>query len=243
MPHGGPDWGTAGPLSTVYTLEDMAELAARLGSIVTFDRRGNVIFLENFDGSLAKVYPGTGGVGGSIAISNERARHGNFSCKMVTGNTIGDYAYVDAVVSYPVLSKMGLEICLSLPLTANIQDFIVYLGMYEGLTWWDAAVLWDVDSDRWQYWNGSDYVPLSPPYYYYWGEVPFYHIKLVVDFVNKKFVRLIADHQVYDLEGIAVPSSGVAYPPCVCGGIDISTRVNDVCTAYLDSMIITQNEP
>ena len=52
MGHGYPDYGTQGPVSTVHSIQDLGELAVRLGSIVTFDRRGNVLWLDGFDSGI-----------------------------------------------------------------------------------------------------------------------------------------------------------------------------------------------
>lgn len=243
MGHGQPDWGGSAPLATVYSIQDLAELAARLNSIVTFDRRGNVIFLEDFEGSLSKCYHGTGGIGGSIAVNSERSRHGSFSCKMITGNAIDDYAYVGALVAYPVLSKMGIEICWTLPGTSNIKAIDLSLDLFDGTKDWYAFVQWVASSHTWQYHDGDGWISLSPTVNYYEGDTQFNHTKLVADFVNKEYVRLIANNQVYDLGGIALPSTPSADNPYLAGEVDTYTRVNAVCTVHLDSVIITQNEP
>lgn len=49
MPRGMPDWGEYSPQEVVSKLLDNAELAARLGSPVLFDRRGTVIFMDDFN--------------------------------------------------------------------------------------------------------------------------------------------------------------------------------------------------
>lgn len=49
MAHGTPDFFGLSPKNYTYALQDDAELAARLGSIVNFDRRGEVIFMSAFE--------------------------------------------------------------------------------------------------------------------------------------------------------------------------------------------------
>jgi len=52
--HGTPDWGVTAGARTVYQMTDLGELAVRLGSIVTHDRRGDVIFLEDFEEGMGR---------------------------------------------------------------------------------------------------------------------------------------------------------------------------------------------
>jgi len=63
MAHGTPDWGVTASKKTIYSLHDMGELAVRLGSIVSFDRRGDVIFSDSFQNGLGKVYASGVGAG------------------------------------------------------------------------------------------------------------------------------------------------------------------------------------
>lgn len=243
MSHGGPDWGTPGPLKTVYTLEDMAELAARLGSIVTFDRRGNVLFLENFDGSLAKCYHGSDGVGGSVSISNEKARHGNFSCKLVTGNVTDDEAWVGALLAYPALSRMGMEAAWALPTNCNVKAIFLFFDITDETEIWHASVKYVTANNTWYYWYEDDWVALTPTIEYYQGGTQFNHTKIVADFLNKKYIRLIANDLVYDLSGKALSTGAIVYPPIMEAEVCISTKSDAIATAYADSIIVTQNEP
>ncbi|GAI16225.1 unnamed protein product, partial [marine sediment metagenome] len=109
MTHGGPDWGTPGPLKTIYTLEDMAELVARLGSIVTFDRRGNIIWLDDFEGTLGKWGIETEGAGYSAQLSAEAARSGGFSAKLISPDDEEDRIGLKRWFPLPVESNIGFE--------------------------------------------------------------------------------------------------------------------------------------
>ena len=83
MAHGHPDYGGAAPLATVYTLQDLAELAARLGSIDVFDRRGNVLLLDDFESGIKKwLFGGTGSY--SAGWICDRAEHGGFCLSIQT---------------------------------------------------------------------------------------------------------------------------------------------------------------
>lgn len=242
MTHGRPDWGTLGPTKTVYTLEDMAELAARLGSPVIFDRRGNVVFIEDFNGSLARVLYGTQGAGASISISNERAQRGDFSCEMVTGDAIDDWAIVRVRLPYPVLSKMGMGIGWYHYM--SLRDLNLESYLFDGTKRWDARVRWVCDTGTWEYYDyEGNWIALSPEVWYYEGETAFNSTKLVVDYVNKEYVRLIANNLSWDLTGKALYSIASATAAQLVCDVVIYTRLNLNSIIYLDNIIVTQNEP
>jgi len=243
MAHGHSDYGGAAPLATVYTLQDLGELAARLGSIVTFDRRGNVIFLDDFEGSLSKYYTYTDGAGASVAISNEKARHGDFSCKLVSGDTAGDEAWIRGNLPYPVLSRMGIEVCWYATDHDKLEDFDLLLRVRDGSNEWYPGVAWVAAEKTWYYHNGGAWVALSPTQDFYSAYVLFNFTKLVVDFVNQEYVRLISNNLVYDLSGKSYSGLPTDAPAHLWFDFIERTRVDDNCVVYLDSIIITQNEP
>ncbi|GAG14536.1 unnamed protein product, partial [marine sediment metagenome] len=110
MPHGVKPYGRTEAQNTVFGLQDMGELAARQGSIVTFDRRGNVIWYDDFESSLNKWLLYDLGVGAAVVESNEAARNGLVSCKVTTSAVLGQYSGIRHDHMIPVLSKLGFEI-------------------------------------------------------------------------------------------------------------------------------------
>lgn len=243
MGHGYPDWGPTAPIATVYTLQDLAELAARLGSPVVFQRTGNVIFLETFD-SLAKVITETGGIGGSISISSEKALYGDFSCKMITGGAVGDYAVVRVRLAYPILSKIGVEFCWHMPDDSSLSDIWLDVLLYDGTTSWWAMVGWYVDDDTWYYFDADgNEVPLSPTVAYFEGQTQFNHTKLVVDFEKKEYVRLVANNLTYNLTGKPLRPVASGLNAQLLTRVVTYARALGGATIFLDSMIVTQNEP
>jgi len=242
MPHGYPDWGAGAPVSTVYTLQDLAELAARLGSPVIFDRRGNVLFIEDFNGSLANLQTYTSGTGGSVSISSEKPLRGDFSCKIVTGIETNDYAYITQELAFPVLSKLGIEVCWHLK--QNLSTYYIVMHLYDGATRWDAMVRWYYGDDTWEYEDGvAGWTALSPVALHPGGTEVFNFTKLVADFENHEYCRLIDNNLVYDLKGKPLPSVASAIPPMLKPFINPFTIGISSCIVYLDSIIITQNEP
>lgn len=54
MPRGSPDWGEYAPIQDLYKTLDYGEIAARTGSLVGFDRKGNVIFVDDCSSGVSR---------------------------------------------------------------------------------------------------------------------------------------------------------------------------------------------
>lgn len=242
MPHGHPDYGIGAPTQTIYTIEDMAELAARLGSIVTFDRRGNVCFLEDFEGSLAKCVTEYIGTGASISIVSDVACGGSFSCKLVTGNSEDDYALVRIRQPYPILSKMAIEVAWFPASSAEL--FQLELWLYDGAKYYSAKVRWDSSIFIWQYLDPvTGWTDISADIYYYVDETSFNRVKLVIDFSAKKYGRLMVNDLTWDLSAKDIPSGADLSNAHLLGQIVVFASADANKTLYLDNIILTQNEP
>jgi len=260
---GGPDYAAPKPIGQfpigpVHTLTDIAELAARLKSANTFDRRGNVILLDDFEDTLKWRTSFPGGAGGVIALSSEAARSGAFSCKM-TCPDIG-YALIERYLGYPVLSNMGFEISFTIPAWPDDASLLVFgLVLDDGTDWMVAEVLWDMSDPDHRNHTLSIGVPapiiyeeFDKDFYNYYAspylDSPCFHTaKLVVDFVNRRYLRFILDHVTYDLSryNISIITGGaVSVGVHMSPSFRIENNVagtNPFC--YVDDAIITQNEP
>lgn len=243
MPHGHPDYGPASPVSTVYSVQDMAELAARLGSIVTFDRRGNVVFMDDFAGGLAKLGDtDIGGAQGVIDISNAHAYHGAFSCRIVahpeTGSSMTYY------LPYPILSRMGFEFSW-LREDQYLEWVFLHIRLMDGTNSWDAQVYWNATNLTWYVYDGvlGDFRALSPTVDYDIAMPAFNHTKLVIDYVTKKYVRLLVNEIVFDLAGTSLQTFGEDENAKIWCTIENESDGPQASTIYLDRVIITQNEP
>lgn len=242
MPHGHPDYGIAAPTKTVYTMQDLGELAARLGSIVTFDRRGNVIALDDFESGIEKWWVSGVGAGRNIEWSAERGRSGGFSLKLTTGTTTGNNTIANLRLPYPRLSRIGVE--FSIALSINVGLLILYCLLFDGTYRHEIRMRLSTSDGLLQYW-GPDYAyhDLSPVLDVLSVETVFSTFKLVADFITEKYVRLLANNSYYDLSGFAYRKTSDNTDPHITLGVEIITDEDAYAFSYLDDLIITQNEP
>jgi len=249
-----PDYAQAKPVGSVpvgpvYTSTDIAELAARLGSIVTFDRRGNVTFLDDFEGTLGKWDFLTGIEGFRAEISPDFTRSGSFSAKLTTGANRKQLMY--CYRPFPVLSKQGFEFSFAYSDMEEIQmDMQINKGDYVHF----ASAKWIRAEKKCQYCDdGEIYRDLSPlvrpkssSFAGATGRAVFNTIKLVVDSVTDEYVRLILNDTIYDLSGLRLfnwVAAGDAIDATWMAPMIwfTSTVVSQVI--YIDDVILTQNEP
>lgn len=242
MTHGGPDWGTGGPLATVFTLEDMAELAARLGSIDTFDRRGNILWFDDFENTLHKWATHYSGTDGSVSLSAIVSRNGAFSARLVTGNLTGNDAWLYRFFTPPRLSKLGFEISFAFQTT--YATIIFAFNIDDGVDESIAEIRYTIATSKLEY-RGADAAWHALQTIRTYSTLVYFHtMKLVIDPLTNKYVRLLWDTTEFDL-------SAISYY-CEEGGGDVPEMAvyikgesgEDVnAIMHLDDAILTQNEP
>lgn len=242
MAHGYPDWGLFATKKTVYALHDNAELAARLGSIVTFDRRGDILRLDDFEDNIKKWEVSPSGTGASIALSSEAARNGGKSCAITTGDDIGDQSVLELSLSYTVLSKFGFE--FSFTTNNNLEYIQLLFRITSGTHLHTYTVRYYLASDEVRIQNSdSAWVTIASnvdllEYYYH-----FHTLKLVVDGENNQYVRLILNEVTYDLSDYAPTEAASDATPRLQITITAMNGTAANNTMYVDDAIVTHNEP
>ena len=241
MPHGQRDWGNVGAESTVAGLSDLAELAARLGSPVTFNREGNVLLLDTFDQGMGR-WEGAGIAPYEIEIVSEWSRYGGYSLKFDVAADAAKYGLVDTYLPFPVKSSYGLE--FSLRLNAYINVIYIWMKFYDGAQYQTYDVYAYPNSEKIVLFDRTaGTVTFADPWVIRTSGMNWHTFKLVADIKDQYYRRLIVNDVEYDL---------TAYRPRVGTSEDASNVFlrlqfygsdSGAGVAYLDDVIFTQNEP
>jgi len=242
MAHGQPDFGAYAAKTIVGSLSDMAELAARLGSIVTFDRRGDVIDFDDFEGSTAKWNIVKSGDGAGAVISPKRARSGSFCFMLTSGMTLDHNVGIYRFLAYPVLSRMGLELSFGSPTNAGGWELVLHLR-HDSVNYVALVVFTRATKELQIVYGDGDITLIDTLTDYPLMAYGFHTVKVVADFVTKKYVRLIIDDNFYDLSSYLLKVSAAA-PLDFLSAVFIHT--GDLIAnkdLHLDDYILTQNEP
>ena len=242
MGHGYPPWSGISK-NTVFSLPiDMAELAARLGSIVTFDRRGDVIWLDSFQDGLVHVDPSGHDAPVATVLSSVRARTGAYSAKMVAGPGAENWGEIYTAVAYPAASNFGYEV--SFTAHSDINYVQIFLGVvlddvaYEG--WIRYYPLTEVLQYRQ---SDGTYIEFGTGIDLSEDDHLFHTAKLVVDGSNYRYLRFLLDSHPYDLSAHDLYTQELVAQPAIVTYIRVVPIAGGSPTVYADDLIITQNEP
>ena len=237
-----PDYGRLSAQATVFPVTDLGELAARLGSIVSHDRRGDVIWLDGFEDGLDKWQPTTSGSGAAVDLSTSRARNGLFSARLVAGSDTNRLAQIRRFLPFPSLSAFGLEISFGPPTT--IDSLLLTLEINHGASRVQFQVRYRDTDDDLQYRDSvGAYITFATDITLIDTNRIFHTAKLVVDGRLGQYLRFIWDNTEYDLSG----NAGFTVAPLTVARMDVIIDLvgragqNDI--VYVDDVIITQNEP
>ncbi len=242
MAHGYPDYGVGAPKKTTYTLSDMAELAARLGSIVTFDRRGDVVWLDDFEAGLEKWAPVIVGTGAALTNSPEAARSGGFSAKLTLGDAIDDQTGFVKYMGLPTLSKVGFEISFTIASALSHLGWRIF--MLDGTYQHEAYIRYYESGSELKYLDQNNvYQHLAYIGNLWHASYCWHTAKLVVDHINHKYVRFLINENAIDMSALPYyhPLSGVS--PVYSFRYYAANGIIGNRSVYADDAIITQNEP
>lgn len=242
MAHGTPDWGVTAGRTTVYQLTDMGELAARLGSIVTFDRRGDVIWLDDFESGRRGWSAILSGAGAAADISLVAARSGAASCRLVSGTDAGKSATIAHRDRLPVSAGLGME--ASFALGDHIGNLTFVYQAYDGVNVTDWRVKWS-DTDRKLAYRDADlnYVTLATGVDIFVNATLFNTVKMALDAASGEYARIIFNSATYALPGVAARVTADATEPQIRVEVGLGGVEGFNNKVYLDDVILTQNEP
>ncbi len=242
MAHGTPDWGVTAGRSKVYQLTDMGELAVRLGSIVSFDRRGDVTFLDSFEFGLRAWTASTSGAGAAVDITTGAARSGFASARLVAGSDSNRAASIQHLDIMPALSALGAE--CSFALSSTIETLDLEHQIFDGTDFIDWRVRWDETNTRLQYFDSSGaWVTFATGVDLAGGAGLFHTMKLRVDFAKRQYINVVFNETSYGLDGIAPQVTASPLRPQLITEILLTGRSGQNDRVHIDDVILTQNEP
>lgn len=230
------------PGSTRSPLADLGELAARLGSVVLYDRRGEVLWWDDVRYGLNVWTHTSSGTGGGVSVQTGGALMSDDTLKLTAGSDGGVLAQITKYFAPATLGKAGVEHAVAF--ISEFTALLIYLSRFDGTNWHRGRIKLDRISSEIQYelvaggYQKIDDLPNvvnSQPIYQF--------VKLVVDFEEDEYVRLMYNQNEYSLAGIAIPTVANADPPQHRIDTQFQGRAgnNDVC--YIGRTILTGNEP
>jgi len=220
-----------------------SELAARLESPVTYERRGNVYMFDSFEYGLIKVQTSAIGTGASVATDSTAARTGQYSAKLTAGSDSLRKAAITYKIPAIISSKpIGIEFAWNINSDVDYLSVLIYIA--DGTTLKTAGIRYVRSAKRFDYYDTSGawtttgityQIDLEPP--------PFYPLKLVLDHTNNKYLRMYFGPTEHDLSSFSFGGTASGAAPLVTVEIAVYSDVAVNGIAWVDDFIFTVNEP
>lgn len=237
-----PDYGKYLPGSVRFSLQDLSELAARLGSPDVVDRRGEVLWLDAFDSGFGPWTTFISGVNALAQIIASDTYQYPYAAHLRTNNVLNNTAYLSKTFGLFVTGRIGVEFFLAVTLSQpNIE---LYASLSDGLVSMEPRIrincltknLYVTDEASVEQVVGSvPTVAFATPNY-----LP---IKLVFDIITKRYVRAIVVNTEFDLSGYLFPLGGLTSTSSITISLSVKTQLATSADLYVAHSIVTGNEP
>jgi hypothetical protein len=242
MVHGTPDWGGSAPKITTYKLDDHAELAARLGSIVSYDRRGEVLWLQDFTEGGQPFQVAGFGIGGDGYLTCAGALSGGICLCLQTDVLAGDYERVYQHGYYQVEGGVGQEIWFTV--AANLRSVRMRVIMYTGVRSYDYQVMYNQITGELSVYEAGGAWPvigvIAPLDTLYASYHPF---KMVFNTITHEYVRVLLVDKEFSARGIGCFEAAIVSAKSMISMVYVTAEAAGGCAINLDNWIMTQNEP
>lgn len=242
MPHGQADFGMYAVKETVGSMADVGELAARLGSIVTLDRRGDVIFLEDFEAPILNWTAYSEGGGHEERLYPDRAYSGSQCLALTTGAVAGNLAGIVRRFHATPNQCYGIEARLLQPDINGYYD--IEMWIYNGIKYYKGEWRYDSEGKELLIWDSTGHwkaiatgIKAASIRHEWWP------MKLVVDSLNWEYVRGLFLGVEYDLSDEAMEEDTSDVAPCISPAVEVTNQLGAASYALFDNIILTQNEP
>lgn len=243
MVHGARKWSNVGADQVAFGLQDMGELAVRLGSPDSHNREGNVIWMETFEYGLGAwsvvAYPTD--VDGQAEIDSNFIRSSGYACRLTAGADIDDAIAITRRSPYPAVERYGLE--YSLMVTDQQGQLWIMFTLLDGEASHEYTIL-VVPADEQIQIDDADLgmvtvvtgLDLAADYNL------FNTFKVVFDLANDRYLRLIVNEREYDLSGYGCVVGTSLSSPRIDLEFQYINQATGESTVYLDDVILTRNE-
>jgi len=241
MGHTRPDWTTYGKLDQIFALYDLGELAVRLGSIVSFDRRGNILWLDDFEDGIVKWLVKTGVGYAKWDSSLTAARNGGKSAHSFCEADMTPVAKISRGIPWTVAGMFGLEV--SFATGDNNGQPVVELRVYDGVKYYQASIRFLTATSLLEYLDeDNSWQTLRSEVYIHKGSTFWHTLKLVVDSVSGEYVRLLFDGLSISMASIPMREVVSTVGPYLEVILWHTTLTGVDSEIYYDDCIVTQNE-
>lgn len=241
MVRGAPDDSDVMKYGGMRRLDDMAELAARLGSPMLYHRFGDLVYMTTFVtgatdwDSVSEYY------GGEEFLSNTYSVSGGISMRLTVYD--GPYDMAGIYHEHPPLDTVKMGFLIRVLIGPGIDKLTWIIRIHQSSVQYIFRITLDQVRGKLYYRDTDDEdVEFGTHGKLALGLAFFHESKMVIDYENKEYDSFYLDQSKYSLADIAGYSEATTHldhlvVEIMCGGDQLMTR-----EIYVDNAIITQNE-
>jgi hypothetical protein len=218
----------------------MHETASRSGGLCTWDRRGRVVWYDNFESAVSKWDPA---IDGTLTLTTAETYLGSQSMRMIVNAGVGTNLNLIHGFELPNTKLIGFEFAMQPP--TDDAYVIIYAYIDNGVRACQFNTMWDNVTNI-VYYRPSvgPYVQVLPLKNLETLHRTWHHFKLVVHSDAAEYERLIINSTEFDLSGFVPPNAGAAGAPYVRLYITLQNRgAVATPTMYVDNAVYTIDEP
>ena len=243
MPRGAPDYGLyAVKTAPIVGLADLGEAVARLGAINVWDRRGFTVFQDNFESPTLDYYCYASAPGVIPVLSNTQVLTGSQSVYFSAPAAEDSASHMARDFALLKEGKLGVELWVQ-AVTRAPGYFYYSFYIYDGAIPAYAKVMFDSIAKTITLNTDEGDVVVATNIFTRQSYHYFLPIKVVIDTNTDKYVRLMVGSQEIDVSAYKLTTFAPSTDRYIHLGIGVVG--DDVATmkAYLDNLILTQDEP
>lgn len=216
-----------------------AELASRLGGVVAYDWRGQVVYVEDFSRGYGVYTITLDGTGAESAITGDYKVFGGMALRLTGGSDGDGYAWAKGVLPRSPSARLGFMVSVS----SQCASTEIFLRARSGDIRYSGALryLWGGNTLQYLGDDGDYHLvaihPLQP------HARMFNYLKFVIDTSTHKYVRALVGDTEYDLSAYDLDDDLGGYD----GACEFEIKTTSEAAAnesnYIDHTVLTVNEP
>jgi len=229
----------------------LAEVAVRMGSVDSFDRRGTVFYYDDFEDAPLKwnrnFETGAGGTGHSITLSNERTFRGSGCMKIIPPNVATDYSRAFRYIGGVSAHKVGMETNVTFADTLNLMPCVLFRAYTGTRNIWAGIRIEQQGAGGLSYLNNTGNQPHLDAAWTTFDNTfnldlyTSYPIKFVVDLDTEKYIRCMFGGTEIDMSALTPYATNSTF--CQRVLMDIYVVAGTAGAVLFDDFIFTIEEP
>lgn len=241
MAHGAEDYSNVRKKEYSYRIDDLAELAARVGSPVVYDRRGEVVFMETFAYGFDPWATGYDGTYAAVLLDPLRFVSNGFSVLLRAGTDLDGFATLQRYFPSLSVEKLGLE--FRAYINPNVKSLSAEIEVYDGTYLHDAAIYYYPVSGIVRIKGPKGYTEIAMEDKFLALDVQmFSFVKIVFDLIDKNYLRIIFNGEQKGISSVKYYNPSSDKKPHVKILFYCISNGEGNAETYLDNIILTRNE-